>query len=403
MTIHPFAALRPKPEHAKDIAALPYDVISEKEAREAYEKNNKTFLGVDRPEATLPKDIDPYDDKVYLQGAENLKKLAENYMEKEAVPAFYIYRLTYQGRSQTGLGCLVNVADYDNDNIKKHEKTRPVKEKDRVKHIVNLSAHTGPILMSYKGEATVEAILEDWKKKHQPIYDFTSDDSIEHTVWVVKDNEVIGDIQDAFKNVDYLYIADGHHRAAGASITHKELGLPSSSVFLAVAFSKDQLTIIDYNRVISDFNGKTKDQFISELGSKFDIEPSKDAIKPTHASQFGLYTDKTWYNLTAKEAQPTDAIGCLPVSILTKNIIEPILGIEDQRTDKRIDFVGGTRGTEELVNLVDSGNWALAFTLYPTSMDQLIAVADAELLMPPKSTWFEPKLYSGLLINTIDK
>ena len=401
MIIHPFAALRPKPEYAKDIAALPYDVVSEQESRDAYTTNPKTFLGVDRPEATLPPNIDPYDDQVYLKGAANLVELANKYMEKESKPAFYIYQLTFEGRSQTGLACLVNVADYDNDKVKKHEKTRPVKEKDRVKHIVNLGAHTGPILTSYKGDTTVEGLLENWKKNNAPIYDFTSVDTIEHKVWVINDDSVISDIENAFKNVEELYIADGHHRAAGASIAHKELGLSTSSAYLSVLFAKDQLTIIDYNRVLADFNGKTKDEFLVELGEKFEIKESGSAVKPTNAAQFGLYTDKKWYTLTAKESQPTDAVGCLPVSILTNNVIEPILGITDQRTDKRIDFVGGTRGTEELVNLVDSGKWALAFSLFPTTMDQLIAVADANLLMPPKSTWFEPKLYSGLLINVI--
>lgn len=408
-----FKALRPVPKKAAEVAALPYDVMNSEEAREMVKDNPCSFLHVDKAEVDLPKDIDIYDEKVYLKAKSNLDALEENNIcKQDDTPCFYIYRQIMNGRSQTGLVGCASIDDYKNNIIKKHEFTRADKEADRIRHVDYCDANTGPIFLTYRENELISGVVNSWKESHAPVYDFISDGGIANTVWVIDDSEVNEKLSKAFDGIDYLYIADGHHRCASAvKVGEKRrsenpdfTGAEEFNFFLAVAFPKDELEIMDYNRVIRDLNGMEKDDFLAKLNEKFSLEEydGEGQYKPTEKHTFGMYLDSRWYKLTAKEGtfDENDPVDRLDVSILQNNCITPIFGIEDPRTDKRIDFVGGIRGLGELERRC-SLDMRIAFSMYPTSLEDLMAIADAGEVMPPKSTWFEPKLLSGLFIHKL--
>lgn len=406
-----FKAVRPNKEYADKVAALPYDVMNSEEAREMVEGNPYSFLHVDKAEIDLPKDTYLYDKVVYEKAAENLKKLVDDGIcKKEEKECFFIYRQIMNDRSQTGLVGCASIDDYINNIIKKHELTRADKEQDRINHVDNCNANTGPIFLTYKNGDSVKKIIADWQESHAPEYDFVAD-GVAQTVWVIDDSAVNEAIAEEFDAIDYLYIADGHHRCASAvkvGLKRREAnpgftGEEEFNRFLAVSFPADELEIMDYNRVIRDTKGMSRDQLLTAISTSFTFEVAKTApYKPEEKHTFGLYIDGTWYKLTAKEGtfDPNDPVSQLDVSILQNNLISPILGIDDPRTDKRIDFVGGIRGLEELERRANT-DMALAFSMYPTTLDDLMAIADADLIMPPKSTWFEPKLLSGLFIHEL--
>ena len=410
--LRPFKAIRPKKEYACEVAALPYDVMNSKEAAEMVKGKPYSFLHVDKAEIDLPEGTDLYSKQVYLKAKENLEKLSSNGICKEdEKPCFYIYRQIMNGRSQTGLVGCVSIDDYINNVIKKHENTRADKEADRINHVDYCNANTGPIFLTYRPNEIIATLLNSWKSSHSPEYDFVTDDGIANTVWVIDDDEIISKIGNMFNGVENLYIADGHHRAASAvkvGLRRREenpgyTGNEEFNFFLAVLFSCDELEIMDYNRVIADLNGNTKEEFTAKIGEKFDVEyVGKDAYKPEGRHICGMYLDKEWYKLTAKNGicDENDPVASLDVSILQDNVISPILGIDDPRTDKRIDFVGGIRGLKELERRAND-DMCLAFSMYPTSLEELMNIADAGKLMPPKSTWFEPKLLSGLFIHKL--
>lgn len=408
-----FNAIRPTAEYASKVAALPYDVMNSDEAREMVKDNPYSFLHVDKAEVDLSKDINIYDEKVYLKARENLDKLVtDGICKKDEKKCFYIYRQVMNGRSQTGLVGCASIDDYNNNIIKKHELTRADKEQDRINHVDYCDANTGPIFLAYRENKEIADIISSWQESHEPVYDFVTDDGIGNTVWVIDCDEVNAKITDAFARVDYLYIADGHHRCASAvKVGAKRRqqypdydGSEEFNFFLSVAFPSDELEIMDYNRVIKDLNGYTKDGFIGKISEKFTVEPytGEGAYKPEHKHAFGLYLDGKWYKLTAKDGtyDESDPVGRLDVSILQNNLITPVLGIEDPRTDKRIDFVGGIRGLKELERRANDDMIA-AFSMFPTSLDDLMTIADTNNIMPPKSTWFEPKLLSGLFIHKL--
>ena len=408
----PFMAVRPLPEYADRVAALPYDVMNSKEAAEMVKGNPLSFLHVDKAEIDLPEGTDIYDEKVYLKAKENLKNLEKNGIcKKEPIPCFYIYRQIMNGRSQTGIVGCASIDDYINNIIKKHEFTRADKEADRIRHVDYCNANTGPIFLTYRSNDTVSNIVSTWKASRKPVYDFITEDGIGNTVWVIDDEETNARLAEAFADTDYLYIADGHHRCASAvkvGLKRREQfpdfdGTEEFNFFLAVAFPADELEIMDYNRVMKDLGGKTKEEFLSAMREKFTIEEiGTEAYKPTARHTFGMYLDKMWYKLTAKEGTypESDPVGSLDVSILQNNCITPVFGISDPRTDKRIDFIGGIRGLGELEKRCRE-DMVVAFSMYPTSLDELMAIADAGEVMPPKSTWFEPKLLSGLFIHKL--
>ena len=408
----PFAAVRPKPEFASDVAALPYDVMNSAEARKAVEGKPLSFLHVDKAEVDLPEGVNIYDKAVYLKARENLDALeAQGVCAQDAAPCFYIYRQIMDGRSQTGLVGCASIDDYLCDVIKKHEFTRADKEEDRVNHVDYCDANTGPIFLAYRGSAEVDDIVSAWQSAHAPVYDFVTEDGVANTVWVIDDPAVNAALETAFAAVDNLYIADGHHRCASAVRVGKKRrqqhpdfdGSEEFNFFLAVVFPKDQLAIMDYNRVIKDLNGKTPADFLSALSSAFEVNPAPEApYRPKKRHEFGMLLDGQWYVLTAKDGTfpENDPVGSLDVSILQNNCITPIFGITDPRTDKRIDFVGGIRGLGELERRC-AEDMRVAFSMFPTALDELMAIADAGKVMPPKSTWFEPKLLSGLFIHKL--
>lgn len=408
----PFKAIRPLPEFASKVAALPYDVMNSKEAAEMVKGNPYSFLHVDKAEIDLPEGTDLYSEQVYLKAKENLDKLvSENICAQDCEARFYIYRQIMNGRSQTGLAGCVSIDDYINNIIKKHELTRADKEADRINHVDYCDANTGPIFLTYRPQSEIAAILADWCASHNPEYDFVTDDGIANTVWVIDSDEVNAKISAVFANVDYLYIADGHHRAASAvkvGLKRREQfpdydGSEEFNYFLAVLFDCNELEIMDYNRVIKDLGGNNEDEFIEKISKKFTVEAvGKDAYKPENAHTFGMLLGAKWYKLTAKEGtfNSADPVESLDVSILQNNLISPILGIDDPRTDKRIDFVGGIRGLGELERRANE-DMCLAFSMYPTTLKELMDIADAGQIMPPKSTWFEPKLLSGLFIHKL--
>ena len=409
--IRKFKAIRPTSEMAEAVAALPYDVVNSEEAREMTKDKPYSFLHVDKAEIDLPVDTDIYSPQVYAKAKENLDKLvSDGILVQDNKPMLYVYELTMDGRSQTGLVACTSIDEYLNGIIKKHELTREDKEQDRIRHVDICNANTGPIFLAYRTVDEISAIIEN-VKKNAPVYDFTAEDGIKHRAWVIDNDETANKLIELFKAVPNLYIADGHHRNASAAkvglkrrAEHPDYtGDEEFNYYLAVIFPSDQLKIMDYNRVVKDLNGMTSEEFMNKLAEKFDIHEADGRAKPEKQYDFGMYLDKKWYMLTAKEnLRVNDAVAGLDVSILQDNVLIPVLGIGDIRTDKRIDFVGGIRGLGELERRVDSGEMKVAFAMYPTSIDQLMTIADENKIMPPKSTWFEPKLRSGLFIHSLD-
>ena len=409
--VRPFKAVRPDPKLADKVAALPYDVMNSDEAREMVKDNPYSFLHVDKAEIDLDPSIDLYDAKVYEKAASNLQQMIKDKVFiQDDKPCLYIYRLTMNGRPQTGIVGCTSIDEYLEGSIKKHEHTRADKEIDRIKHVDITNAHTGPIFLAYRANSDINTTVDAWVKEHTADYDFVADDDVRHEAWVVDCADVIAKIQGAFAQVPALYIADGHHRNASAvkvGLKRREADPnydkeAEFNFYLSVIFPDEQLYIMDYNRVVKDLNGLSEAEFISKVKEKFDVADSSDGA-PKKLHTFGMYLNKKWYMLTAKpELIIDDPIEALDVSILQKQLLFPILGIDDPRTNKRIDFVGGIRGLKELERRVDSGEVKVAFSMFPTSMDELLSVADAGEVMPPKSTWFEPKLRSGMFVHLLD-
>lgn len=404
-TIKPFQALRPKPELALQLASRPYDVLNSEEARTEAAGNPVSFLHVTKSEIDLPAGIDTHSQQVYGKAKENLQQLMQDgILFKEEKPCYYIYQLIMNGRSQTGLVCVSSVQDYNDDTIRKHEFTRPEKEKDRIDHMRTIGAQTGNVFMAYRDVMEVNAIINGWKTTNKPVYDFTASDGVQHTVWIIDREIVVNSITELFYNfVPATYIADGHHRAASAARVSKEFpNRADANYFLTTVFPASQLAILDYNRVVRDLNGVRPEKFLARLQDDFYITLSPEPVKPAQLHEFGMYLEGQWYILSSRPGTyTTDPIGVLDVTILSNNILDKILGIKDQRTDKRIDFVGGIRGLGELEKRVKSGEMKIAFSLYPVTIDQLFDIADSGNVMPPKSTWFEPKLRDGLLTHLI--
>ncbi|KPK39676.1 MAG: hypothetical protein AMJ69_05035 [Gammaproteobacteria bacterium SG8_47] len=409
--IRPFAGLRPVPEFAADVVAPPYDVLNTEEARQRAAGKPWSFLHISKPEIDLPIGTNPYADAVYAKGAENLERMVdEGVLRRDTQPCYYLYRLVMGEHVQTGLVAVASVAEYGRNRIRRHEFTRPDKEDDRVRQIDALNAQTGPVFLTYRHDAQVDAIV-DTLVSQPPAYDLTAEDRVRHTLWVVADDEHIAGLTAAFEAMDTLYIADGHHRSAAAArvaeMRRSDAGGDSEAsyeYFLAVIFPDDQMQILDYNRVVTDLNGMSSAAFLERVAEVCEVEPSERPVKPQRLHEFGLYVDKHWFRLRLPEHSiPShDPVARLDVSLLHSKLIEPVLGISDPRRDPRIDFVGGIRGLAELERRVDNGEMAAAFALYPTSLDELMAVADAGEVMPPKSTWFEPKLADGLVSHVLD-
>jgi len=404
-TIKTFRALAPVPEKARAVSSVPYDVVTVEEAKNMAEGNPLSFLHVIRPEIDLPEGMNPYDPAVYEKAAQNFHTLRQkNLLIQDDSPALYIYRLQVNGHEQTGVAGCCWVDEYDRNIIKKHEHTRKEKEDDRVRHMLALSAHAGPVLMTYRGIWRLDVLI-DRERKNASLYDFTAVDGVRHTVWRAENSE---EIAAAFKEVPYLYIADGHHRAAGASRVREEMrkknigrGDDSSAeynFFLAVLFPSEQLRILSYNRYVSDLNGQSEKDFMKEVKARFDVAETTNPAPP-QKGVFCMYLGGTWYRLTAaRDVNSNDPVSALDLSIFQRLLLEPILGIMDQKKNRRIDFVGGPDSTEKLKRSVDIKG-GVAFSFYPVGVEELLAVADAGMVMPPKSTWFSPKLRSGLLVH----
>lgn len=406
--IRPFMALRPQAQHAKQVASRPYDVLNSQEAKKEAEGNSFSFLHITKSEIDLSETIDVHASEVYEKAKENLEAFVKReILFKEDKPCYYIYRLTMNGRSQTGLVGVSSIKDYEQSVIKKHEFTRPEKEQDRINHIKITGAQTGNVFLAYRNVNEIDEIINKWAESKSPVYDFTADDDIQHSVWVISDDKIVKKITLLFQEkVTCTYIADGHHRAASAAKVNAALeneSTEASKYFLTTLFPANQLQIMDYNRVVKDLNGHSKEQLLQLLKEKFIVDKTNTKpVKPQQLHEIGMYLNNEWYRLTAKpDSYTNDTIGILDVTILQENILAPIFGIKDQRTDKRIDFVGGIRGLEELEKRVNTGEMAVAFSLYPVSIDQLFTIADTGNVMPPKSTWFEPKLRDGLLTHLI--
>ena len=411
--VRPFMGVRPNPDLVDKIAALPYDVMSSMEAREMTKDNKLSFLYIDRPELNFPVGQDPYAPESYKKAREvyeNMKTKGE-FIQDQA-PVLYIYEQTMDGRKQMGLVACTAIDDYINNNIKKHELTREEKEQDRIRHVDNMNANTGPIFLTYRHADEITNIMKDWAKNHKAVYDYVSEDGIGHTVWVIDCPKTVETISSAFAAVPSLYIADGHHRNASAVkvglMRRKDnpayTGEEEFNFYLSVIFPDNELYIMDYNRIVKDLNGASKEEFIAKIGEKFVVEEfGGGQYHPEHAHTFGMYMDNQWYKLTAKAEfiDENDPVESLDVSILQNSLLTPALGIEDPRTSDRIDFIGGLRGLGELERRVNSGEMAVAFSMFPTTIGELMAIADADKLMPPKSTWFEPKLRSGLFVHEL--
>ena len=404
MRLQPFDALRPPPELAAEVAAVPYDVVSRDEAVAQAEGNPNSFLHVGRSDIDLPDDIDAHDPRIYRQAREALDAfVARGVLVRDGARALYLYRQVMNGRAQTGLVGCVHVDDYEHDVIRKHEKTRQDKEDDRTRHVLTLEAHAEPVFLTYRARPDLER-LADSVVDTAPLYDFVAPDDVRHTVWRIGRTEPW---TKAFLLVPHAYVADGHHRSASAWRAGKERGDQAQRAneecnwFLAVLFPSEQLRILPYNRVVRDFRGKSPSDVLKLLGQVGRVSPTTNP-QPSAPGQFCVYLERTWHlvQIDPETIPADDPIGSLDVSLLQGRVLEPILGISDPRTDKRIDFVGGIRGTAELERRVNSGQAAIAFSLYPTTVDQLMAVSDAGAIMPPKSTWFEPKLRSGLFVHT---
>lgn len=410
--VRPFKGIMPKTDIVSEVASLPYDVMNRQEAKEMCGDNENSFLHVVRSEIDLEDSVGAYDEIVYKTARENLDQfITDGVLEQDGTPKLYIYRQLMKGRVQTGIVGCTSIDDYMNDIIKKHEFTRPAKEQDRINNFDYCDANTAPIFLTYRKNDEINTIINDWIKFHDPKYNFISDDDITHIVWDITDEDLIGRITEIFAGIKYLYIADGHHRSASSvkvGLKRREefpdfTGDEEFNYFLSVIFPDEDLFIMDYNRVVQDLNGNSVEEFMGKVSEKFDVQEAADApFKPMKRSTFGMFLENKWYTLTAKEGifDANDPVDRLDVSILQKNLLDPILGIENPRTDNRIDFVGGIRGLKELEERVNNGN-AVAFSMYPTTMDDLIDIADAGEVMPPKSTWFEPKLRSGLFVHRL--
>ncbi|VAW82221.1 Related to HTH domain of SpoOJ/ParA/ParB/repB family, involved in chromosome partitioning [hydrothermal vent metagenome] len=410
--IRPFKGLRPTAGHADDVIAPPYDVLNTVEARARVTGRPWSFLHISKPEIDLAEGVDPHDPSVYAKGRENLdKQISSSILARDEQESYYLYQLQMGDHIQTGLVAIASVADYDVNRIKKHEFTRPQKEDDRVRQIDALNAQTGPVFLTYKNSVEVDSLLSKVTAK-TPDVDTTADDGIRHTLWAVADRETVDKITALFDAMESLYIADGHHRSAAASRVAAMRGEASTAnnknashdYFLTVIFPDNQMKILDYNRVIKDLNGLSVDALLKQVSAKFTITESSQAVSPDSSGVYGMYLDKRWFKLQINSdlIPENDPVGRLDVSLLANELIEPVLGISDPRRDERIDFVGGIRGLEELERRVDNGDMAIAFSLFPTSLADLMAVADADEVMPPKSTWFEPKLADGLVSHVLD-
>jgi uncharacterized protein (DUF1015 family) len=411
-SIRPFAGLRPVPDRAAAVVAPPYDVLSSDEARQRAAGKPWSFLHISRPEIDLPEGIDPHAPEVYAQGAANLRlMLREGILRRDAQACYYVYRLIMGEHVQTGLVLTARVADYDSNRIRRHELTRPDKEDDRVRQIEALNAQTGPTLLAYPDAPEVDALLLQ-ASSPMPEADVTADDGVRHTIWSIRDAESIARLTAAFDAMPALYVADGHHRTAAASRVAASRraagtgrsGEESYEYFLAVAFPHQQMRILDYNRIAADLNGLDAPEFLARVGHSYSVEASTQPVKPAQHGEIGMYLRHQWYRLRIQPAlaEIHDPVRRLDVSLLSDHLLGPVLDIHDLRRDERIDFVGGVRGLQELERRVDSGGMAVAFALYPTSLADLMAVADAGQIMPPKSTWFEPKLADGLVSHVLD-
>lgn len=408
--IRPFQCVRPRKDVADRVAALPYDVYNRQEAKKEVEREPLSFLKIDRAETNFDDSVDTYAPEVYQKAKEILnEEIARGIYEKDDSEAYYIYELTMNGRAQTGLVACASVDDYVNNVIKKHENTREDKEIDRITHVDTCSAQTGPIFLAYRAQDAINKRVEANKEK-EPVYDFTAVDGVKHRVWKMSDPEDVEAIRKAFENLNQIYIADGHHRAASAVKVglkrRKEnpahTGKEEYNFFLSVLFPHDQLMIMDYNRSVTDLNGLTVPEFLEKIKENFEVEKVSGQVRPQEKGTFGMYLEDGWYVLKAKENlyEGKDAVGRLDVAVLQDYLLNPVLGIQDPRTDERIEFIGGIRGLSELEKKVKEG-MKVSFSMYPTSITELFDVADQNLLMPPKSTWFEPKLRSGLFIHRI--
>lgn len=411
--IIPFKGLRPKAEFASRVATLPYDVVNVQEAR-TVAKDPYNFYHVTRSEIDLSDSVDVHSEQVYLKAKENLDQLiADGIFFQDDEPCYYIYELVMNGRSQTGLICGSSIEDYNKGIIKKHEFTRPEKELDRINHIKATHAQTGIVFLAYNDQEDVQKMIEAWKSEHAPSYDFTSEDGIKHTFWVINNYSKVAAITQFFsEEVPCTYIADGHHRAASAARVYEDMrdsdlsitGDESFNYFITCIFPASQLAILDYNRVAKDLNGMTEDAFVAALHEDFEVSNlgASEPYRPNQAHEFGMFLGQNWYKLVAKaSAYTTDPIGILDVTILQNKVLSKLLSIHDPRTDKRVDFVGGIRGLKALETRVNSGDMAVAFSCYPVSIQQLFDIADSGNVMPPKSTWFEPKTRDGLVVYTI--
>ena len=403
-----FRAFRPTKENQSLIPALPYDVMNTEEAREMVKGNPLSFLHVDKAQIDFEKGFDQYSQQVYDKARENLLALEESgKMIQDESPCLYIYRQVMNGRSQTGIVGCASIDDYINNVIKKHEHTLAVKEQDRVNHVNTCDANTGPIFLTYRNDHTINAIVNDWIRNHEATYDFTQN-SVKQTVWVIDDFNTVTKLQNLFDKVSALYIADGHHRCASAVRVGKMrreanpdyTGNEEFNFFLAVAFPDEELAIMDYNRVVKDLNGLSMEEFFEKISEKFEVSPLPSQMKPAERHSFSMYIDREWFSLKAKDGtfDKNDPVDRLDVSILQNNLLAPILGIENPKTDERIAFIGGIRGLDELERRANN-DMRVAFAMFPTTIDDLMSIADADKIMPPKSTWFEPKLLSGLFIH----
>lgn len=408
--IKPFKAIRPAEDYANDIASLPYDVLSTNEARKIGRQNEKSFLHIDKSEIDLAEENSPYAEEVYQKAASNLKEfLSKKWLVQDDEDQFYLYQLTMNGRSQMGLVVCASIKDYQEKKIKKHEFTREEKEVDRIRHIDAADANTSPIFLTYRDQESIDELIEQWVTENEPMYDFSSFHEVEHKVWVIDQKTVINQLEKLFEqNVAELYIADGHHRTESAvkvALKRKE-AYPNEpdeaefNYFLAVLFPASQLAILDYNRVV---NGLIEEDFLDQLAEKFEIEKVSASYKPDRSKTIGMYLKGDWYKLTIKPAFISNhPVKGLDVSLLQEHVLTPLFDIKDIRTDKRVDFIGGIRGMQALSDAVDNGSFTVAFSMYPTKIDELIRVADSGEVLPPKSTWFEPKLLSGLFVHDLE-
>ncbi|MCD5415004.1 MAG: DUF1015 family protein [Clostridiales bacterium] len=411
--VRPFKGIRPKAELASKVAELPYDVMNREEAKQMGKDNPYSFLHISRSEIDLDDSVGSYDEKVYSKAKENLDKMISDGIlahDKESV--YYIYQQKMENRVQTGIVACTSIDEYLSDVIKKHEFTRPVKETDRINHFDKCDANTEPVFLTYRSNDEINNIIVEWVKNHKPEYDFVSEDGITHTLWVLNDKELSNKIQSIFAGIDYLYIADGHHRTASAvkvGLKRRQenpnfTGEEEYNYFLSVIFPDKDMYIMDYNRVVKDLNGLIKEELIKKIEEKFDVEKAEKnvQVKPSKKHAFGMFVENQWYKLVAKEGtfDKNDPVERIDAEILQSNLLNPILGIGNPRTDKRIDFVGGIRGLKELEKRV-SKDMKIAFSMYPTSIEDLFSIADAGEVMPPKSTWFEPKLRSGLFVHAL--